>query len=185
MDKTTRTHMDHLWSENRELQNDAYSYILKVTYHPVDWAYEAWDELLAIQQKYIDAGKTPWSIGGGDVWALDLVTDAGARHGAEQPAAAGRRNGGGRRRRWRRQKRRPGGRCRAATPKHRRGGHLLLLLSLLGIVVRRHRPCRLQLRQTRGRHDDEEHQEEGRGGRAQRRRSHGSARSAGSFPTDH
>ena len=113
------------------------------------------------------------SIGGGDVWALDLVTDAGARHGAEQPAAAGRRNGGGRRRRWRRQKRRPGGRCRAAN--HRRGGHLLLLM-LLGIVVRRHRPCRLQLRQRRRRHDDEEHENEGRDGRAQRRRSHGSPR---------
>lgn len=29
-----------------------------------------WDELLAIQQKYIDAGKTPWSIGGADSWTL-------------------------------------------------------------------------------------------------------------------
>jgi len=29
-----------------------------------------WDELLAIQQKYVDAGKTPWSIGGGDGWPL-------------------------------------------------------------------------------------------------------------------
>lgn len=29
-----------------------------------------WDELLAIQQKYIDAGKTPWSIGGADNWTL-------------------------------------------------------------------------------------------------------------------
>ena len=120
--------------------------------------------------QYYATAKGGGSIGGGDVWALDLVTDAGARHGAEQPAAAGRRNGGGRRRRWRRQKRRPGGRCRAAN--HRRGGHLLLL----GIVVRRHRPCRLQLRQRRRRHDDEEHEDEGRDGRAQRRRSHGSPR---------
>ncbi len=29
-----------------------------------------WDELLAIQQKYVDAGKTPWSIGGSDGWTL-------------------------------------------------------------------------------------------------------------------
>jgi len=43
-------------------------------------------------------------------------------------------------------------------------------------VVRRHRPCRLQLRQRRRRHDDEEHENEGRDGRAQRRRSHGSPR---------
>jgi len=47
MDKTTRTHVDHLWSENRELQDDAFTCILKVTDKPVDWAYEAWDELLA------------------------------------------------------------------------------------------------------------------------------------------
>jgi len=47
MDKTTRTHVDHLWSENRELQNNAFAYILKATDKPVDWAYEAWDELFA------------------------------------------------------------------------------------------------------------------------------------------
>jgi len=47
MDKTTRTHLDNLWSENRELQNNAFAYILKTTDKPVDWAYEAWDELLA------------------------------------------------------------------------------------------------------------------------------------------
>jgi len=29
-----------------------------------------WDELLVIQQAYIDAGKTPWSIGGASGWAL-------------------------------------------------------------------------------------------------------------------
>jgi alpha-glucoside transport system substrate-binding protein len=29
-----------------------------------------WDELLAIQQAYLDAGKTPWSIGGSDAWTL-------------------------------------------------------------------------------------------------------------------
>jgi hypothetical protein len=29
-----------------------------------------WDELMAIQQAYIDAGQTPWSIGGADGWTL-------------------------------------------------------------------------------------------------------------------
>jgi hypothetical protein len=47
MDKTVRTNLDNLWSENRELQNKAFTSILKATDKPVDWAYEAWDELLA------------------------------------------------------------------------------------------------------------------------------------------
>jgi len=47
MDKTTRTNLDNLWSEDRELQNKAFYTILEVTDKPVDWAYEAWDELLA------------------------------------------------------------------------------------------------------------------------------------------
>lgn len=29
-----------------------------------------WDELLAVQQAYIDAGMTPWSIGAADAWTL-------------------------------------------------------------------------------------------------------------------
>ena len=47
MDKITRTQLDNLWSEDRELQNKAFTYILEGTDKPVDWAYEAWDELLA------------------------------------------------------------------------------------------------------------------------------------------
>lgn len=47
MDTTTRANIDNLWSADRELQNKAFTYILKVTDEPVDWAYEAWDELLA------------------------------------------------------------------------------------------------------------------------------------------
>jgi len=31
---------------------------------------KTWDDLLAIQQKYVDAGKVPWSIGGKDGWTL-------------------------------------------------------------------------------------------------------------------
>jgi len=47
MNKTTRTHLNNLWSEDRQLQNNAFLTILKLTDKPVDWAYEAWDELLA------------------------------------------------------------------------------------------------------------------------------------------
>src|SRR6266404_6140959 len=46
MDKTIRTNIDNLWSEDRELQNKAFYYILETTDKPVDWAYEAWDEVL-------------------------------------------------------------------------------------------------------------------------------------------
>jgi len=31
---------------------------------------KTWDDLIAIQNKYIAAGKTPWSIGAGDSWTL-------------------------------------------------------------------------------------------------------------------
>jgi hypothetical protein len=47
MDILTRTNLSNLWSEDRELQNQAFFAILAATDHPVDWAYAAWDELLA------------------------------------------------------------------------------------------------------------------------------------------
>jgi hypothetical protein len=47
MDKITRNQLDNLWSNDRELQNNAFTNILEATDKPVDWAYEAWDELLA------------------------------------------------------------------------------------------------------------------------------------------
>jgi hypothetical protein len=46
MDKQTRKHLDNLRSEDRDLQNEAFSYILEVTEKPVSWAYEAWDQLV-------------------------------------------------------------------------------------------------------------------------------------------
>jgi hypothetical protein len=46
MDKQTRKHLDNLRSEDRDLQNEAFSCILKVTEKPVSWAYEAWDQLV-------------------------------------------------------------------------------------------------------------------------------------------
>jgi hypothetical protein len=47
MDKITRTNLDNLWSEDRELQNKAFFYILEATDKPVDWAYDVWDEMVA------------------------------------------------------------------------------------------------------------------------------------------
>jgi hypothetical protein len=46
MDKTIRTHLDNIWSEDGQLQNKAYSTLMDKTEKPVDWAYEAWDELV-------------------------------------------------------------------------------------------------------------------------------------------
>ena len=46
MNKITRANLDNLWSEDRQLQNKAFFYILELTDKPVDWAYEVWDELM-------------------------------------------------------------------------------------------------------------------------------------------
>ena len=46
MDKTIQTHVDNLRSEDREVQNKAFTYILNATEKPVDWAYEAWGGLV-------------------------------------------------------------------------------------------------------------------------------------------
>src|SRR5215216_6526212 len=45
MDKTVRSHLANLWSTDRQLQNDAFAYMLELTDKPVDWAYEICDEL--------------------------------------------------------------------------------------------------------------------------------------------
>jgi hypothetical protein len=42
MDKTIRTQIDNIRSENGEAQNKAFTYILNLTDKPVDWAYEVW-----------------------------------------------------------------------------------------------------------------------------------------------
>jgi hypothetical protein len=46
MDKNIRTHLDNIRSTDGQLQNDAYYFLMEVTESPVDWAYEAWDELI-------------------------------------------------------------------------------------------------------------------------------------------
>lgn len=46
MDKTIRSHLDNIRSEDGQLQNQAYHFLMEQTEKPVDWAYEAWDELV-------------------------------------------------------------------------------------------------------------------------------------------
>ena len=46
MDPITRLNLDNLRSKDPETQNKAYTILLEATNAPVDWAYEAWDELL-------------------------------------------------------------------------------------------------------------------------------------------
>jgi hypothetical protein len=46
MDRTIRKHLDNIRSEDGELQNEAYHFLMEQTEKPVDWAYEAWDELV-------------------------------------------------------------------------------------------------------------------------------------------
>jgi hypothetical protein len=47
MDSVTRTHLDNIRSEDRDLQNAAFDYIMQATEQPVEWAYEVWDEMVA------------------------------------------------------------------------------------------------------------------------------------------
>jgi hypothetical protein len=46
MDKTIRAHLDNIRSTDAPLQNKAYMSLMQETEKPVDWAYEAWDELI-------------------------------------------------------------------------------------------------------------------------------------------
>ena len=46
MDKRIRVHLDNICSTDRQLQNKSYRSLMKETEKPVDWAYEAWDELV-------------------------------------------------------------------------------------------------------------------------------------------
>ena len=48
MDETTRTNLEYLRSEDRQLQNEAFFSVLEATDKPVDWTYEVWDELVGM-----------------------------------------------------------------------------------------------------------------------------------------
>ena len=47
MDKTIRMYLDNIHADDGQVQFKAYDYLMKETEKPVDWAYEAWDELIA------------------------------------------------------------------------------------------------------------------------------------------
>jgi hypothetical protein len=46
MDKIVRTQLDNVRSQDGGVQNEAYHFLMEATEKPVDWAYEAWDELV-------------------------------------------------------------------------------------------------------------------------------------------
>jgi hypothetical protein len=46
MDDITRINLDNIYSDDRELQNKAFFYIIEATDKPVDWAYDVWDKLV-------------------------------------------------------------------------------------------------------------------------------------------
>ncbi len=46
MNKTIRAYLDNIHADSGETQFKAYDYLLKETEQPVDWASEAWDELM-------------------------------------------------------------------------------------------------------------------------------------------
>lgn len=47
MDETTRTHLENVRSKDKDLQNAAFDYLMAATAVSVDWAYEAWDDVVA------------------------------------------------------------------------------------------------------------------------------------------
>ena len=46
MDKSIRTQIDNIRSEDADAQNRVFTYIINLTDKPVDWAYEVWDEMI-------------------------------------------------------------------------------------------------------------------------------------------
>lgn len=46
MNKLIRTNLDNIRSKDGQVQFKAYDYLMKETEKPVDWAYEAWDEIV-------------------------------------------------------------------------------------------------------------------------------------------
>jgi len=48
MDKTTRTHLDNLHSDDASVRYVAFMYVMGATAKPVPWAYDVWDDLLEL-----------------------------------------------------------------------------------------------------------------------------------------
>jgi hypothetical protein len=47
MDSITRTNVENIHSDDKDLQNKAYFAVIEATDQPVDWAYEVWDKMVA------------------------------------------------------------------------------------------------------------------------------------------
>lgn len=45
MDRNTRTNLDNVFSDDKHIQHNVFQALMGATDVPVDWAYEAWDEL--------------------------------------------------------------------------------------------------------------------------------------------
>lgn len=48
MDSAVRAHLDAVRSGDKDAENAAFTFLMEATRAPVDWAYEAWDELVAM-----------------------------------------------------------------------------------------------------------------------------------------
>lgn len=48
MDSITKQHLTNLYSKDANLRYESFQYIINLTKQPVDWAYEVWDDLLAL-----------------------------------------------------------------------------------------------------------------------------------------
>lgn len=46
MDESLKEHLNNIHSDDRDVQGQAYQAVLEATKQPVDWAYEAWDDLV-------------------------------------------------------------------------------------------------------------------------------------------
>jgi hypothetical protein len=47
MDEITKTNLENIHSKDKQVQNDAFLYLMDVTSIPVDWAYDVWGEMVA------------------------------------------------------------------------------------------------------------------------------------------
>ena len=47
MDDSLQQKFEEARSSDKQIQNDAFFYLIELTQEPVDWAYEIWDEMLA------------------------------------------------------------------------------------------------------------------------------------------
>lgn len=46
MDDRVQTHLENLYSSDKETQNSAYYGLMELTEKPIDWAYDVWDEMV-------------------------------------------------------------------------------------------------------------------------------------------